>query len=147
MREATRYRLGKKSNILDLVLTRQEEGDLNLCLEAPLGKSDHAIVSVQLTAEVAPVACTKTVKRSYNRADYGGMRSELAGVDWQGMLSPAATDINKQYSLFLETYNSLVDKYSPIIKPRNMEVNKGKRGKYNKEIARAVRRKHRLWQR
>ena len=46
--EGTHYRSGQMSNILDLVITGNKDSITNLDMEAPLGRSDHAVITFTL---------------------------------------------------------------------------------------------------
>ena len=68
--------------------------------EAPLGKSDHVVVTWNLIAEPEARSLSCDSKYDYWRGDYAGMTSELQTVDWERAL--LNKDANEMWLLIVD---------------------------------------------
>ena len=68
----TRYRHGQEANILDLVLTQEENQIQSIQFQPGLGKSDHIVLLFTLKFE-SEINNTRTEKLNYNKGDYPEM--------------------------------------------------------------------------
>ena len=73
-------------NVLDLVITNEQGLIGDLCVEAGLASSDHGMVRWSIYVGSEKREDTRE-SRDYKRADFEGMRRELAGVDWVSLLN------------------------------------------------------------
>ena len=73
--EETRFS-GTQSSLLDLVFTKEERDVRNIEVLAPLGLSDHGIVSGDLVAEWMPRKPQRP-RRMYHKGDYLKINEEL----------------------------------------------------------------------
>jgi len=113
IRTPTRSRSCQTSNILDLVFTREEEEIKDLVIEAPLGHSDHAVITFRMCCD-KEVTVTNTVKYLYDKGDYHSMFQELSRINWKQQLHDNfKDDTEKQWQFFKRKYMDLVNKYIP----------------------------------
>ena len=80
--EPTRVRAGNESSLLDLIFVKDESIIHSLDYEAPLGKSDHVLISLTLSTMLARNKPT-TEHFRFNLGDYTGIRSQLQEIDWE----------------------------------------------------------------
>ena len=76
----TRYRGDQRPSQLDLVLTTEESVIKNLSYLAPLGNSDHCILTFDYTCKTE-ILKSKTRKYKYDKGDYSGVSEVLTNVD------------------------------------------------------------------
>lgn len=127
-------------NILDLVLTSNENMVNNLVVSEPFGTSDHNIVTFD-TIYKTNTRVWKEKYYDYRKADFKGMRSFLNGTNWNNILE--SENVEDMWDKFKCKMNEAVEGFVP------MKVRKQKSNKplwWNIKIQRA--RKHRLraWQ-
>lgn len=77
VKTSTRKRGQNTPSLLDLVLTRDECIYDVTCL-SPLGKSDHAVLEIQLNSKRAASFTSNVCKYNYSKGDYSGLREFLA---------------------------------------------------------------------
>ena len=129
-----------KGNILDLVLTNSGELITSISAEGRLGKSDHEMLNIQLNTGKPPPA-VDLKKPDWNKADWDSMKRDLASTDWYHTLRGLNTE--SAWSTIKTRINNLISRYVPVrkVRPPNRPV------WMNREIARAMDRKRRLWRR
>jgi endonuclease/exonuclease/phosphatase family metal-dependent hydrolase len=93
----TRFRGGQRPSILDLVLTNEEGIVSNLEVLAPLGKSDHGILSFTLHCYTVS-EMTEITRRQYKKGNYDHLRKKL-NIDWESVLAPFDGDVYTQLKL------------------------------------------------
>ncbi|KAJ3607153.1 hypothetical protein NHX12_026667 [Muraenolepis orangiensis] len=140
----TRGRNGNQPNLLDLVLTNEEDMVASVTHLGALGASDHCVLLHDLNCYVTltPTAHTRYV---YDKGDYAKLR-EILDHDWDEVFHDCKDDIEQQYELFLDHYNATVDECIP----RKTFTNIGSQGRTpldQNTLRRRVRKKHRTWQR
>ena len=141
----TRGRYGQNTSLLDLILTNDEDIVKDVSINSPLGKSDHSVIKFKLFCD-AEIDDEFIPKLLFDKGDYESMRSKLDLIDWsQVLLENEETNVDTQWNIFKDIYNDIVATFVPIKTNKNETSNK--KGKYNKEILTAVKKKHRLWQR
>ncbi len=129
-----------KGNTLDLVLTNAGELIESVAAEGRLGKSDHEMISIQLSGgKQVPVAAIQ--KPDWGKANWEGIRTELAGIDWYTSLENENTE--SAWNIIKECIEKLTSKYVPArkIRPPNRPM------WMTREISRAMDKKRRLWRR
>jgi len=147
IRTPTRSRSYSRPNILDLVFTRDEDSVESLIMEAPLGHSDHGVISFKLCCD-KEITVSNTIKYLYDKGDYTSMAAELSSVDWtQHFDHHFKDDVESQWQFFKNIYTDIVNKYIPKRTAVTSCSGNDRKGKYSKDIAISVRKKHRLWQR
>ena len=140
--EPTRGRSGQNPSILDLIISNDPNIVSYIRYESPLGKSDH-------TCLVFNINCYKEAGESarkfyiYDKGDYEHMTAELSNIDWSKKIG-WITDPEEAYEVFTETLSTLYEKYIPT-----KIVGTGNKYKksYDKDTVRAIKKKHRAWQR
>lgn len=83
--EPTHYRPETSPNILDLILTNEEDMVSSIRYLPPLGKSHHLVLSFQANLYTVQNGTTKKFPL-YNKANYPAMRDELNRMDWENEL-------------------------------------------------------------
>jgi hypothetical protein len=106
----TRSRGEAQANVLDLVFTNEERMIQNLQHEAPLGKSDHAVLNFNFvcSTELRERWITRYV---YHKGDYEKFARRLGECDWDRLF--ADEDVNKAWQIFLEVMQKLMEDYIP----------------------------------
>ena len=104
----THHYINHQANILDLVFTNQEGMVNNIEHAVPLGKSHHDILTFNFTCYATREKQYKTTYL-YDKADFDSMRKHISEHDWNKQMEGKSSD--DAWKLFLETFNSAVDKY------------------------------------
>ena len=108
----TRYRGTQKANVLDLIMTNDE--DIVKAVEhgEPLGKSDHVALYWRVDCGVRKKFISGK-RYAYSKADYGKMRGRFAEVDWVSLLSDKTCD--ETWDLILDRVLSVIHESVPIV--------------------------------
>ena len=127
-------------NILDLVITRDEDLVQNLRMEGRLGKSDHEIIMVDLKFAMDE-AGEKVFTRNYFKADYHQMKNRTKAMNWLAEIGDKG--VEESWQLIKRFLEKLVEEHVPW-----------KRRKRNNappwitnEIKGAIREKKKMWDR
>ena len=129
----------KSGNILDLVISRDENLVESVEYEGRLGKSDHEMLMVTLRMEIE-VPSIPANSRDYNRANYVEMRKEMRNVNWEEKLNQSG--VEETWCILKRTLDQMVDKWVPW---------RRKSGRHNvprwmnNEIRTAVTKKKKAW--
>jgi len=107
----TRARVNHSPNTLDFVFTNEEGMLSDLEIMAPLGKSDHSVLTFNLHCYVEFESFCEP-RRNYNEGDYEGLRNELA-IDWDTLLDPLQNNVDAQFTVFQEKLMAATDKFIP----------------------------------
>ena len=135
----TRGRYGQNTSLLDLIITNDEDIVKDVSINSPLGKSDHSVIKFKLFCD-AEIDDEFIPKLLFDKGDYESMRSKLDLIDWsQVLLENEETNVDTQWNIFKDIYNDIVATFVPIKTNKNETSNK--KGKYNKEILTAVKKK------
>ena len=78
--EPTRCRGTDDPSLLDLILTNEEDQVSEVEYHAPLGKSDHSVLTFEFNCYLDLQLSTE--KFLYEKADYDAIRDELTEQDW-----------------------------------------------------------------
>ena len=113
--EPTHYRPDCKPNVLDLVLTNEQELVEDIRFLPPIGKSHHLLLEFNLKCYLGHNSSCKQ-KKLYHKADYNQMRSEIAGIDW--IKSLQGMDIQCMWDSFLTQLTPVLKKHIPTKKTR-----------------------------
>ena len=76
IKEPTRLTDRDKASLLDVMMSDIVLKDLDITLEAPIGKSDHVLVKTDVPVNRVKSKCKN--RRNYEKGDYHGMRNHLA---------------------------------------------------------------------
>ena len=133
----TRYREGQRSNTLDLVFTDNDNLIEELKVEAPIGKSDHFSLMIQLSVSTAEVK--KAPRRNFRKTDTETLKNELKNIDWDEELKDK--DIDETWTQIKRNIVNAIDKSTPMTNPT------GKKGKIwmRPDTLDTVRLKHKLF--
>ena len=97
-------------NVLDLVISKDENLVESVEHEGRLGKSDHEILMITLRTEVGN-ADDPTKSRDFGRANYKEMRKEMGEIDWENSLRE--TGVEEAWSILKGVLDHLVEKWVP----------------------------------
>ena len=128
-------------NVLDLVISKDDQLIQNVSYEGRLGKSDHEMIITTVKMEMVDFDIP-TRMRNYNLANFGEMRKEVGNVDWESALDQAG--VEESWSIIKRCLEDLVDKWVPWKRPR-----KGRMAPkwMNAEVRKAVNEKKKAWKR
>jgi len=104
VRHPTHYRGTQKPNILDLVMTNEENMVKNLEFNDPVGMSHHTTLTWTFQCYMK----TKVVKYNFEKGNYVEMRRELETFQWHEQLKDKPVD---------EMWNIISKKYCSLLKP------------------------------
>ena len=120
--------------------------DSVICVDnlAPLGKSDHCIVTAEYRVSVASTMEQQTW-RIYDKGDYQAMNNYLSR-DWEKELSIFST-VDDKWKHFEEEFHNAIDMFIP---KRTFQPGKKSKGRYRKtplslQTRKKVKEKNRLW--
>ena len=139
----TRVRQNHCPTVLDLIFTNEDGMLSDLKVLAPLGKSDHSVLSFQLNCYMA-TEVFKDERRNYNKGDYCKLRKELS-IDWDALLDPFQNDANSQFKVFHEVLQQVCNRCIPCVSSDT--ATKKHRPPMNRDMRRLIHRKNRLWTR
>lgn len=113
IREATRRRGQDEASLIDLLLTNEPMQVSNLVHQAPLGKSDHSVISFTFHCYLD---FSKAQERfNYNKADYQGMRNYIQNNKWNDTFTTDAESKTKDelWDDLKSTIHDLRDRFVP----------------------------------
>ena len=86
----------------------------NLCIESPIGPSDHAVISYDYMCHIDKNNDDWEYRRSYYNGNYDQIREEMGEVDWDKELEHK----NRQdsWSFIQNKINGLIEKHIPMKK-------------------------------
>ena len=123
--EPTRWRGADQPSLIDLVITNEEDMISNLEYHAPLGRSDHAVLTMQVNCYIERNMATITRKK-YHLADFNSWRENLQTVtrqNWDDLMIGKTTDE------MIESLQNVYDKNEKLFVPTVT-----KRGEHLKSI-------------
>ena len=140
----TRGRGTDKPTTLDLLITNDDALVEDLIVGAPVGKSDHAVISVNIVCDLEMKPISKK-RFMYDKANYDDMRKVL-DINWEENLKSCGDDVNKMWAMF----KSKMKEAEELITSKVVTIN-GKNKKYKTPLDRKslakIKRKNRLWDR
>ena len=141
--EPTRVRGNDQPSTLDLIFTNEENMIDKLCLEAPLGKSDHSIIKFNFIAEKAHEA--PKIQTLFHKGDYKALSEEL-NINWEEELNKHPGRVEDQWNIFKDKFDEAVKNHIP---KKIMLIN-GKPAKkftipLSQENLRKIKQKNKLW--
>ena len=115
----------------------------NLVYEAPLGKSDHAVLHFTFICQLP--SAPPSIKVQYEKGNYTKLNEVLNMEDWISEFIQYPNDVEKQWSFFKDKYEEAEQTYVP----RKIVHLNGKVGKkfsipLDRENLRKIK-KNRLW--
>ena len=136
--EPTRHRLNETSNLLDLVLSSEEDMVYDLSYHSPLGESDHVILEFHVNFKQNEVR--KPPERNIYKADYEAINKDVNDQNWEDVFN---SSFENDYNTFLDTLQNSLEKHSPL-KANNT---KKKNIYMTSDAMRLKNKKRRLWKR
>ena len=125
-------------NVLDIVLSSQQELVDNVKIFEPLGNSDHNQIHFDINVK-SESKNKKTYKRNFHKGNYKDMRKYLAQLDWNNMLMDKTAI--ECWNILKYEIESIIDKFVPFRK-------QGKRCRkkhLSKEAIRKIMLKQTMW--
>ena len=127
---------------LDLIITKSDDVVEEILVEAPLGKSDHALISAKLTCNFEQIPIKKT-RLQYDKGDYQKLMNMLPN-DWESILE--GKTVNEMWLIFKGKLDEAIKECIPRKtitingKPRRIK-------KFDKRTLSKIKRKKRIWDR
>ena len=138
--KTTRGRLGQTSNILDLIISNNNEIVNNICYSSPLGKSDHCVLHFSINCHKI-FNTSKTTKLNYDKGNYITMVKNL-DINWDDIINVTNSSIEDDWKSFMSIINKNIDTYIPKKKLGNSFKPKHKTPLDSKSL-KLIRKKHR----
>ena len=138
----TRVRGNDPPSVLDLVLTRNELEVTELEYVAPIGSSDHCVLSFLFSIE--GVTCSykhNQRRRNFQKGDYAKASKMFDDVNWENILSQKS--VNDAWDIFLSHYQQVISQTVPYYP--DMKGNQGKKKWITREVLRHVQKKEEAW--
>ncbi len=114
--EPTHFRGNQQANILDLVMTNEENMIDDINFLPPLGKSHHSCLSFLFKC-YHPASTAGQTKLIYDKGDYDEMNKILREIDWDAELQDKST--NEQWNFIKGKIDSAVTKCIPVRRPNS----------------------------
>ena len=130
--EPTRWRGADQPSLIDLVITNEENMISNLEYHAPLGRSDHAVITMKLNCYVEKEVEMVTRKK-YHLADYSAMKEEVKTLNWDEILTGEVTDMTES---LLTVYDKYEELYVPTVTKRGDHIKSVPVDKITRELIR-----------
>jgi len=136
--EPTRFRQGNQPSTLDYIFTSEEEVIEKINYETPIGKSDHAVLSWDLTVAVK-TTMTRTSKLNFWRGNYVAINEALKKVNWE--LEFAGLQAEGMWQVFRNTLLRLINDFVPC----RTEKKRGRNRWISKSTVRQIKVRNRAW--
>ena len=138
--QPTRGRGTDIPSTLDLIITKSDDIIEDIAIEAPLGKSDHAMISARLTCNFEQIPIKK-VRWQYDQGNYNKLM-EMLPDDWNEILE--GKSVNEMWIIFKKKLDDAIKECIPrktiII---NGKVRRSK--KVDRRTLKKIKRKKRVW--
>ncbi|EYC44081.1 hypothetical protein Y032_0473g2116 [Ancylostoma ceylanicum] len=107
-------------NTLDIILATHPDQVKDIVIGAPFSTSDHNTISFEIVGCHAKSEKSVCSPRNSAKGNYNGIVSELATIDWIGVINCSVT-ADQCYSKFVSICRDLIDRYIPPIRgnPKN----------------------------
>ena len=113
----TRGRGDNNPSILDLVLTNNENIINNIDHQAPLGKSDHSVLTVTVKGDINNTINKK--RHNYDKGDFKSMKEKLHMGNWKSLFANCLDNVEEQWNIFTKKCFALEKEYIPIKRINN----------------------------
>ena len=141
----TRVRGTDRANILDLVLTDNPSLVHDIELLSPLGKSDHAILTINCNIQ-ASVSNRESDKFNYSKGDYVKFR-EILNIDWVAVFTDLNNDVDSMWDYFKDVMHKGMEEFIPKLTDFNKWRKSSWRRPLDQDLRVKIRKKARLWTR
>ena len=143
VKQPTRGRGSDRPSTLDLMITKNDDVLEEVTIEAPLGRSDHAVLKASLLCNYEPKPVKKT-RFLYDQADYSKLKG-LLPKNWDSILKDKDQSVNDMWNIFKEKVTAAINECIPKKTVTiNGRVRRGK--KLDRKTLSKIKRKHRLWE-
>ena len=139
IKQPTRFRNTNTPSTLDWILTENQELIDNLCIEPPIGSSDHSLVSIEYTCNIERDIEHNIFNRSYYKGNYDNIREDLIEIDWDKELKNKSTQ--ESWDFIHKRYNGLIERHIPLKKFTTSNKNPW----YNRSLASLNKLKKKAW--
>ena len=144
VKQPTRGRGSDTPSTLDLVLSKNDDVIEDIAIEAPIGKSDHAMIYGNLACNFESKPIKKT-RYLYDKANYEKLRKMMP--KWEDILKSEEMTVDEMWKHFKDKITAAIDECIP---KKTVIINgpsSRRRGKKMDNKTRAkIKRKHRLWE-
>ena len=113
------------NNILDIILTTNDNLVNNVKIGPEFSSSDHLIIEFDITAEKVKEAESKEKVPDYRKADFIRLKALLTTTDWNQMTE--TDDINQTWEIFTQKVNAAIKLCVPL---RNRRPNSNGKPKW-----------------
>ena len=111
IQQPTRGRGTDTPSTLDLIITKNDDIIEDIAVEAPLGKSDHALISAKIACNFTQVPIKKT-RYEYDKADFEKLNEMLPSAEeWETLLE--GKSINEMWIIFKDKLNAAIQECIP----------------------------------
>ena len=112
IKSPTRGRGSDTPSTLDLIITKNDDVVEDIIIEAPLGKSDHAMIhgNIACSFEAKPIRKTRY---QYDKADFKKLRDMMP--DWKEILKNDEMTIDEMWKVFKDKVTAAIDECVPKI--------------------------------
>ena len=141
VKEPTRYRFQNDPNVLDLILTNEEDMVSNLIYKPGLGKSDHVILELTYNCYIESSNYTYN-KFNFFKGNYNEITNKLQETSWVHDL--VGLSLTEAWETLTEKLIKLVEEYVPVSKVSNGADRKNPY--VNRQSLVAIKKKHTKWQ-
>ena len=138
--EPTRGRGTDTPSCIDLVFTNEPDTIEPVTLQAPLGKSDHALLVI--TVNCKKQTHSGQAKPNYKRGNYDRLRQQL-DIDWDSVMAPLENNVEDLWQSLKSRIEEAVERCVPMTKPGH-RLGDG-RIPLDKKTRTKINRKNRLW--
>ena len=145
--EPTRARGNDDPSLIDLILTNEELQVSDVIHHAPLGKSDHSVITFNYHCYLdfsKPKTCYQ-----YHKADVNGMIDELESSNWKGSFMLEIGNKGPE-TLWEHLKTKIIELRNKFVPTRDIKTGiNGMKGSFpvNKAVQRAIKEKHILHRR
>ena len=102
--DPTRGRGSNNTNVLDLILSNDEDIIAEVENLKHLGRSDHCILTFEILRTIKLNNYTKR-RKYYKKADFDSMRIEFKKIDWKTKFKDSDNNVNRQWEILKTEFN------------------------------------------
>ena len=135
VRDATRIRQNHTPTTLDYVFTEEENLIELTNYEAPLGNSDHVVLTWKLLLSTTTISSSQ-VKFNFQKEEYESLRNSLRLIDWKERWNGKAVD--EMWSDFTKILYEFVKMHIPLIHLKGKERKRDYLSRYGEKLAKEV---------
>jgi len=139
----TRFRNSQQPSVLDLVFSTDKLLINNLQHYSPIGKSDHVVITFNIDCDSRIDAEDKEFFL-YDKGDYEAITLELSSLNWEREFS--GQTLNDRWVHLKNKIHTCMDKFIPKKKVKSRTSKKNRPIWMTKKALKAIRKKHRSWQ-